>query len=114
MRGGRKMKCLLSVSLGAAAAIASFVISDVGQTPALRRGVSVQEAVTQHATTMPEADEDDAWVVAVTADGKLYFGADPVTADSLFDVMKARPRKRSAKLYIKADARAPFGKVERV
>jgi len=69
------------VSLGAAAAIASFVISDVGQTPALRRGVSVQEAVTQHATTMPEADEDDAWVVAVTADGKLYFGADPVTAD---------------------------------
>ena len=108
------MKCLLSVSLAAVAAVASFVISDVGQTPPLRRGVSVQMAVTQHATTMPEADDQDAWVVAVTADGKLYFGADPVTADNLFDVMKARPRKRNAKLYIKADARAPFGKVERV
>ena len=108
------MKCLLSVSLAAAAAVASFVITDVGQTPALRRGVSVQEAVTQHATTMPEADDKDAWVVAITADGKFYFGTEAVTSDSLFDAMKARPRKPSAKLYIKADARAPFSKVERV
>ncbi len=108
------MKCLLSVSLAAAAVVVSFVISNVGQTPALRKGVSVQMAVTQHATTVPEADNDDAWVVTVTADGKLYFGTAPLTPETLFDVMKSRPRKRSANLYIKADERAPYGIVARV
>ncbi|HUD64218.1 MAG TPA: biopolymer transporter ExbD [Candidatus Sulfotelmatobacter sp.] len=80
----------------------------------LQHGVSVQLAITSNAVPMPEADNEDAWIVAVTADGTLYFGIDPVSPSELADKMKARPRRRDQKLYIKADARAPFADVERV
>lgn len=108
------MKCLLSVSLATLAVATSFVVSEVGRSQDLQKGVSVQMAVTNHATAMPEADSTGAWIVAVTADGKLYFGADPVRPDGLFEAMKVRPRNRAAKLYIKADARAPFRSVNKV
>ena len=45
----------------------------------MQRGVSVQMAVTSNATSVPDADSNDAWIVTVTADGSLYFGADPMT-----------------------------------
>ena len=44
----------------------------------------------------------------------MYFSADPVDAEGLTNDMKIHPRKRDAKLYIKADARAPFSSVEKV
>jgi biopolymer transport protein ExbD len=84
------------------------------QSQEMQRGVSVQMPVTTNATSVPDADQNDAWVVAVTADGSLYFGADPMTRQSLADWMKTHPRNREAKLYIKADARAPFASVEQV
>jgi biopolymer transport protein ExbD len=80
----------------------------------LRQGVSVHLAATTNAASMPDADNQDAWIVAVTADGSLYFGIDPVTPGALADKMKSLPRIRDQKLYIKADARAPFADVERV
>jgi biopolymer transport protein ExbD len=80
----------------------------------LQQGVSVQLAVTSNADPMPDADNNDAWIVAVTADGRLYFGIDPVSPSDLADTMKARPRRRDQRLYIKADARAPFADVEKV
>jgi len=83
-------------------------------TQEMQRGVSVQMPVTANATSVPDADHNDAWVVAVTADGSLYFGADPMTREGLADWMKTHPRNREAKLYIKADARAPFASVEQV
>src|SRR5260370_15958459 len=78
----------------------------------MQRGVSVQMPATNNATPVPDADQTDAWVVAVTADGSLYFGADPMTRERLADSMTTHPRNREAKLYIKADTRAPFGPVE--
>jgi biopolymer transport protein ExbD len=80
----------------------------------LQQGVSVQLAVTSNAVPMPEADNTDAWIVAVTADGTLYFGIDPVSPSELAEKMKARPRRRDQKLYVKADARARFADVEKV
>ncbi len=80
----------------------------------LQRGVSVQMPITSNATSVPDADRNDAWVVAVTADGSLYLGADPMTPEGLADWMKTHPRNREAKLYIKADARAPFASVQQV
>jgi biopolymer transport protein ExbD len=80
----------------------------------MQRGVSVQLAVTKNATPMPEADNDDAWVVTVTAEGTIYFGTNPVAAASLADEMKSRPRNGEQELYVKADARTPFANVERV
>jgi biopolymer transport protein ExbD len=81
---------------------------------ALRKGVSVEMVVTTNASPMPEADLADAWIVTVTESGSLYFGVDPVTAESLAVAMKSRPRKHEQKLYIKADARAPFAAVKKV
>jgi biopolymer transport protein ExbD len=79
-----------------------------GQTPPLRQGVSVQLAITSNALAFPDADNDDAWIIAVTADGRLHFGVKPVTPEQLQEEMKVTPRQRDARLYIKADARAPF------
>ena len=99
--------CLIASTISAAAQSAA-------QPQPLRRGVSVQMAMTRSASPMPEADYSDAWVVTVAADGSLFFGADPMTPEELADWMKTHPRNRDARLYIKADARTRFGSVEKV
>jgi biopolymer transport protein ExbD len=84
------------------------------QSPALQKGISVQMPQTSNAVPVPEADDREAWIITVSADGSMHFGTDPVTAASLADEMKSRPRDRAAQLYIKADARVPFAQVEKV
>jgi biopolymer transport protein ExbD len=80
----------------------------------LQKGISVEMAVTANATPMPEADDANAWIVAVARDGSIYFGTEKVTPEGLAEAMKSRPRNREQKLYIKADARAPFAEVQRI
>jgi biopolymer transport protein ExbD len=77
----------------------------------LRQGISVQMAPTTHGLAYIAADDNDAWVIALTAEGQLYFGVKPVTPDQLAEEMKATPRHRDQNLYIKADARVPFANV---
>ena len=101
--------CLLASTLTAAA-----VLMSVTQSPTLQRGVSVQMAVTNNAAPMPDADNHDAWIVTIADDGTVYFGIDPFTPSELAEKMKTIPRRRDQKLYIKADARAPFTVVEQV
>ena len=108
----RKSQRYLNLSL-ALAGIA-LLCASVSPAQQLRQGISVQMAPTTHAVVYPDADNTDAWVVTVTAEGQLYFGVKPVTPDQLAEEMKATPRRRDAKLYIKADTRAPFANVERV
>lgn len=83
-------------------------------TQQLRKGISVQMAPTTNAVPMPEAEDEDAWIVTILRDGALYFGIDRVSISDLEAAMKSRPRNREQKLYIKADARAPFADVRRV
>lgn len=90
----------------------AFGFGAMAQTPPLQKGVSVQMAVTNNATPMPEADKKDAWIVAVTAAGQMYFGTQAISSGQLPEEMKKVPRNRDAKLYIKADARAPYAKVK--
>lgn len=95
-------------------ALASITtLKATAQNPPMTTGVSVQMAVTSTAAPMPEADNQDAWIIAITADGRMYFGIDAVTPASLTDRMKAIPRRRDQQLYIKADARAPFADVRK-
>jgi biopolymer transport protein ExbD len=100
--------CLLAVSIGWTGAPHAS-----SQTAPLQKGVSVQMAVTNNASPMPEADKQDAWVIAVTAAGELYFGTQAVTPEQLVEEMKMRPRNRNAKIYIKADSRAPYANVRK-
>jgi biopolymer transport protein ExbD len=94
---------------------ASFVtlLYTAAQNPALQRGIHVQLATTAHASPMPAADEDDAWVVAVTADGSIYFGTDKMSGPELTDNIRTTPHNRQ-QLFIKADARATFGSLKPV
>jgi len=64
--------------------------------------------VTSNAIPMPDADQEDALVVSVTNDGRMYFGVDPVSPTVLAEkVREGLSNPQDKKLYIKADARTP-------
>jgi biopolymer transport protein ExbD/biopolymer transport protein TolR len=51
-------------------------------------------------------------LVAITRDGKVFFGNDQVTPDALTDKIKDRTANRVDKrVYVRADARAKYGSV---
>src|SRR5213078_2794348 len=52
-------------------------------TPMLSKGVSVDLVKTKNPIAMANADKDDAVLVAVTRDGKVYLNTTQLTADSL-------------------------------
>ena len=82
-------------------------------TPMLQKGVSVDLARVNSPQAMPDADKEDALLVAVTRDGKIFFGADQVAgADQLTHLVKDRLATRTDKrVFIKADARTRYGNV---
>ena len=81
-------------------------------TPMLQKGVSVDLAKTDNPIKMPEADKEDALIVAIMRDGKIYFNSDAVTAESLTDKVKDRLANNTDKrIFIKADAGASYGDV---
>jgi len=82
-------------------------------TPMLQKGVSVDLARVNSPQAMPDADKEDALLVAVTRDGKIFFGADQVAgADQLTHLVKDRLASRTDKrVFIKADARTRYGNV---
>ena len=81
----------------------------------LQAGVSVQLPVTGNAVAVPKADNQDALVVALTADGRTYLGVDRLATSALADRVKKLLSARSDKtLFIKADARVPYARVVEV
>ena len=105
------MKYSLFVCL-IAAGLALVTPRPRAQTSALQQGIRVQMASSNNAVAFPVADTADAWIIAVTVEGHLYFGVTPVTRDELLQEMRRTPRKREAKLYLKSDARTPYANVE--
>ncbi len=84
-------------------------------TPMLQKGVSVDLAKTNNPIEMQAADKEDALVVAIQRDGKVFFGTDPTTADQLTNKIKDRIANKVDKtVYIRADARAKYGAVVEV
>lgn len=82
--------------------------------PPLQQGIRVSMAPTEHAQPVPEADDSKAWVVTITRDSKVFFRANQTTPEELLEFLKAQPRDRDAKFYIKADALVPFANVRRI
>jgi hypothetical protein len=72
--------------------------------PAMRKGVSVHMPVADHAVEMQAADAQDATVVAITAEGKLYVGVEPTEPGALGNLS-------AQTVYLKADSQAPFQKI---
>jgi biopolymer transport protein ExbD/biopolymer transport protein TolR len=84
-------------------------------TPMLQKGVSVDLAKVNNPTQMPDADKEDALLVAIMRDGKIYFGNDMISPDSLTEKIKDRLANRVDKrVFIRADARAKYGTVVEV
>jgi biopolymer transport protein TolR len=84
-------------------------------TPMLQKGVSVDLAKVNNPESMPDADKEDALIVAVMRDGKIFFGNDQTAPDQLTQKVKDRLANRVDKrVFIRADARAKFGSVVQV
>ena len=84
-------------------------------TPMLQKGVSVDLAKVNSPEAMPDADKEDALIVAVMRDGKIFFGNDQIASDQLTQKIKDRIANRVDKrVYVRADARAKYGSVVEV
>ena len=81
----------------------------------LQKGISVELPVTSNAIPVPDADQEDAFIVTVTDEGSVYFGIGLTSTAALAERVKGGLSNRTEKkLYIKADARTPYASVARV
>jgi biopolymer transport protein TolR len=81
-------------------------------TPMLQNKVNVDLAKTDNPTPMPDADKEDAIVVAVTRDGSIYLGQDKVQPSQLGSMITDKLNGKSKEIFVRADARAKFLDVE--
>ena len=84
-------------------------------TPMLQKGISVDMAPVNNPEQMPDADKEDALLVSITRDGKVYFGSEQMAVDNLTAKVKDRlANKQDKRVYVKADMRTRFGSVVQV
>ena len=82
-------------------------------TPMLQQKVQVDMAKVDNPTAMPDADKEDAIVVAVTRDGAVFLGQNKIGVSELGPQVRDKLADKPGKtIYIRADARAQFRAVE--
>jgi biopolymer transport protein TolR len=82
-------------------------------TPMLTNKVQVDLARVQNPTAMPDADKDDAIIVAITRDGGVFLGQNRVDPSTLGSLVRDRLADQTDKeIFIRADARAQYRGVE--
>jgi biopolymer transport protein ExbD/biopolymer transport protein TolR len=82
-------------------------------TPMLQNKVAIDMAQVANPTAMPDADKDDAIVVAVTRDGSVFLGQNRVDPSSLGGLVRDKLADKTDKtIFIRADARAQYRAVE--
>ena len=78
-------------------------------TPLLQNGTSVDLVKAINAHDMKDADKDDAVLVAVTRDGRVFLGSDQTHVDDLSGKVQELISGRVDKtVYLKSDARAKY------
>ena len=81
-------------------------------TPMLQKTFSVDMAKADNPRTMSDADKEDAVVLAISRDGKIYMQSDPITLDKITTEVKDRiSAKLDKTVYIKSDRMAKYGDV---
>jgi biopolymer transport protein ExbD len=86
-------------------------------TPMLTKGVTVEMVRSKNTIAMQAADKEDAVLVAVTRDGRVFLspGNKQLTAETLPEkVRDLLTNKLDKTVFIKADARSRYEKVEDV
>jgi biopolymer transport protein ExbD/biopolymer transport protein TolR len=84
-------------------------------TPMLQKGTPVELAKTANPIDMPDADHDDAVLIAITRDGKFWLGQDRIALEDLAsrvsDILSAKMDKT---VFVRSDYRARYGEVKQV
>jgi biopolymer transport protein ExbD/biopolymer transport protein TolR len=82
-------------------------------TPMLQNKVAVDMAQVDNPESMPDADKEDAIVVAITRDGGVFLGQDKIAVDELGARVRDKLADKPGKtIFIRADARAQYRAVE--
>ncbi len=82
-------------------------------TPMLQNKVAIDLASVVNATAMPDADKEDAVVVAVTRDGAIYLGQNRIDSSQLGSAVRDKLADKTDKtIFVRADRRAQFKAVE--
>jgi biopolymer transport protein ExbD/biopolymer transport protein TolR len=82
-------------------------------TPMLQNKVQIDMAKVDNPTAMPDADKEDAIVVAITRDGGVFLGQNKVALSELGGQVREKLADKPGKtIYVRADARAQFKAVE--
>jgi len=81
-------------------------------TPMLQKGVSVDLARVNNPTDMPNADKEDAIIVAITRSGDIFLGTQKTPRDQLTSLIRDKLTGRLDKtVFVKSDGRAKYGDV---
>jgi biopolymer transport protein ExbD len=86
-------------------------------TPMLTKGVNVDMVRSKNPIAMKDADKEDAILVAITREGKIWIspGNKPMTLEELpSKVRDLQTNKLDKTVYVKADARSKYQRVEEV
>ena len=82
-------------------------------TPMLQNKVAVDMAKVDNTINMPDADKEDAIVVAVTRDGGVFLGQNKVAVEELGTQVRQKLSGKPGKMiFVRADARAQYRAVE--
>ena len=82
-------------------------------TPMLLHKVQIDMAKAENSIAMPDADKEDAIVVAVTRDGGVYLGQNKIDPSQLGNVVREKLAEKTDKtIFVRADARAQYKAVE--
>jgi biopolymer transport protein TolR len=82
-------------------------------TPMLQNKVQIDMAKADNPTAMPDADKEDAIVVAITRDGGVFLGQNRIAVTELGAKVRDKLADTPGKtIFVRADARAQFRAVE--
>ena len=86
-------------------------------TPMLNKGANINLPVARNPIALPDADKEDAVKVSITRDSQVFLspGLERVNPDDLAPKVRDLLQNRTSRMvFLRADARAKYGKVEDV
>ncbi len=85
-------------------------------TPLLSTGITVNLPKAKNPLDAPEADSEEAVVIAINSQGKLYWKKNPITEAELIDalVKKYAGGEINRTIFLKGDQAVPYGRVVQI
>ena len=84
-------------------------------TPMLQKGMNVDLAPVENPRDFPDADKDDAIIIAVMRDGGIFLGVEKVQlADIAVRLRDQLANRLDKTVFVKSDMRAKYGEVVKV